>query len=150
MEKKVYMVAGLALLIVALASFGVHARGMTGKSQSLSCHRTDLVGAIVKNSRGDVSGIVNRVEDDGGQSFAIINHGSDSYGEEGRYTPVPVGALEIAKSSKEQSNHLKTVVLSKTEKQMEAAPFWELTKMNDPKYLAKIDKFFRVQPLLCG
>ena len=60
MEKKVYMVVALALLVVALASFGVYARGMMGKSQSLSCERADLDGAIVKNSRGDVIGIVSR------------------------------------------------------------------------------------------
>ncbi len=151
MVRKVYMVAGLALLIVALASFGVYARGMKGKSQSLSCDRTDLVGAIVKDSRGDVIGAVNSVEDDGGQSFAIINHGPESYyGEGGGYTPVPVGALKIAKSDKEQFNHMKTVVLNKTEKQLEAAPSWDLTKMNNHKYEAKIDKYFGAQPSVCG
>ena len=151
MGKKVYMVAGLALLIVALASFGVYARGMMGKSQSLSCDRTNLVGAIVKNSRGDAIGIVSRVEDDGGQSFAIINHGPDSYyGEGGGYTPVPVGALKIAKSSQTESNHMMTVVLNKTEKQLEAAPSWDPKKMSDPKYEAKIDKVFGAQPSVCG
>ncbi len=150
MERKVYMVAGLALLIVALASFGVYARGMTGKSQSLSCDRTNLVGAVVKNSKGDVIGFVDRVEDDGGQSFAIINHGPDSYyGVGGGFTPVPVGALKIAKPSKEQ-DHMTTVILNKTEKQLEAAPFWDPTKMNDRKYEAKIDKFFGAQASLCG
>ncbi len=151
MGKKPYILAALALLIVALASFGVYARGITGKSQSLSCDRSDLVGAIVKNPSGDVIGIVNRVEDDGGQSFAIINHGPDSlYGEGGRFTPVPVGALKIAKSSQEQSNHLMTVVLNETEKRLEAAPFWDPMKMNDRKYDAKIDKFFGAQPSVCA
>ena len=101
MERKVYMVAGLAFLVVALASFGVYARGMMGKSQSLSCDRADLLGTLVKDSRGDLIGIVYRVENDGGQSFAIINHGlNPEYGEWVRYTPVPVGALKIAKFSK--------------------------------------------------
>jgi len=151
MEKKVYMVAALALLAVALVSFGVYARDMTGKSHSLSCNRTDLVGAIVKNSRGDVIGIVYSVEDDGGQSFAILNHGPDSYyGKGGGFTPVPIGALKIAESSQEQSNHLMTVVLNKTEKQLEAAPFWDPTKMNDHNYQARIDRFFGAHPSVCA
>ena len=151
MEKKVYIVTVLAVLVLALASFGVYAGDMNGKSQSLSCERTDLVGAIVKNSRGDVIGIVNRVEDSGGQSFAIINHGADSYyGEGGGYTPVPVGALKMEASSQEKPNNPMTVVLNKSEKQLEAAPFWDPTKMNDPQYEAKIDKFYGAQPSVCG
>lgn len=151
MERKVYMVAVMAVLVVALASFGAYARDMMGKSQSLTCNRTDLAGAIVKNSRGDLIGIVSRVEDDGGQSFAVIVHGTDSYyGIGGGYTAVPGGALKIEKSSQEQSNHLMAVILNKTEKQLEAAPFYDPTKMNDHKYEAKIDKFFGVQPSVCG
>ena len=150
MEKKVYIPA-LVLLIVALASFGLYAWGMIGKSQSLSCDRTDLVGAIVKNSRGDVIGIVNRVEDDGGQSFAVITHGPDSYyGDGGGFTPVPVEALKIAKTDQEKYNHLKTVVLNKTEKQLEAAPFYNPTKMNHRKYEVKIDRFFGARPSACA
>jgi len=161
MEKKVYVPVGLALLVVAVAFFGVYSTGRMEKSQSLSCYRTDLIGAFVKNSTGDVIGIVNRVVDHGGQSFAIINHGSQSfaivnhgpessYGEGGRYTPVPVGALKIAEFSTEQSQQLKTVFLNKTEKQLEAAPFWDPTKMDDPTYETGIGRFFGVQPVLCG
>ncbi len=150
METKIYMVAALAFLVVALVSFGVYARDMKGKSQSLSCDRTDLVGAIVKNSKGDAIGIVTKVEDDGGQSFAIINHGPDSYyGDGGGFTPVPIRALKVANPSQEQSD-MTVVVLNKTEKQLEAAPPWDPTKMNNHKYEAKIDRFFRAQPSLCG
>ncbi len=155
MEKKAYMVVGLALLIVALASFGAYARGMTGKShmtgksQPLACSRTDLVGAVVKSPKGDVIGIVDRIEDDGGQSFAIINHGPDSlYGEGGGFAAVPISALKIEKSS--SKDQLTTVVLKKSEKQLESGPFWDPTKMNDRKYDAKIDKFFGAHPSLCG
>lgn len=150
MEKKLYLIGAL-VLVVAFASIGAYAQDMIGKRQPLSCDRNDLLGAIVKNSKGDVIGIVNRIEDEGGQSFAIINHGPDSYyGDGGGYTPVPVGALKIAKPSEEQSNQVMTVVLNKTEKQLEAAPFWDLTRMNDRKYEAKIDRFFGVQPKVCA
>ncbi len=151
MDKKVYMVVALAILAVALVSFGAYARDTMGKSQSQICNRTDLTGAIVKNSRGDVIGTVYSVEDDAGQSFAIINHGSDSYyGDGGGFTPVPVGALKSAKSSQEESNHLMTVVLNKTEKQLEAAPVWDPTKMSDHNYDARIDRFFGAKPSACA
>jgi hypothetical protein len=151
MGKRVYMVAASALLVAALASFEVSAQDMWGKGQSLSCSRPALLAAIVKNSRGHVIGIVKSVENVGGQTFVIINHGPDSYyGEGGGYTPVPIGVLKVAMSSQAQSNHLMTLVLNKTEKQMEAAPFWDPTRMNDRKYEAKIDKFFGAQPSFCG
>ncbi len=150
MEKKLYFAGALGLLVIALAFTGVYATDIMQKGQSLSCDRNDLVGAIVKDSKGDVIGIVNSIEDDGGQSFAIINHGPDSYyGEGGGYTPVPVGALKNAESSQQLSGAT-TVVLNKTEKQLEAAPFWDPARMNNRKYEAKIDRFFKVQPMVCG
>ena len=149
MRNKLYMVAGLAILVVAFASFGVYARSMTGKSQSLSCDRADLLGTLVKDSTGHVIGFVYRVENDGGQSFAIINHEVNPYyGEWEKYTPVPVGALKIATFSKKESN-LMTVVLNKTEKQLETAPVWDPTKMTDHEFQAKIDKYFEALPSLC-
>ena len=112
-------------------------------------YRVDLLGTLVKDSRGDLIGIVYRVENDGGQSFAIINHEVDPYyGEWVRYTPVPIGALKIAEFSK-SNPLLMTVVLNKTEKQLEAAPFWDPKKMNDHKLQATIDKYFGAQPSLC-
>ncbi len=149
--RRIYMVATLAVLVVALASFGAYARDKMGKSQVMSCDRTDLLGAVVKDPKGDVIGIVTRVEDDGGQSFAIINHGPYSYyGEGGGFTAVPVRALKIAKSGRGQSDKLTTVVLNKTEKNLESAPFWDPTRMNDRKYEAKIDKYFGAQASVCG
>ena len=151
METKPYMVAGLALLVVALASFGVlYVRGMMGKSQSLSCDGTDLLGTLVKDSRGNLIGFVYRVENDGGQTFAIINHEVNPYyGEWEEYTPVPVGALKIARFSKGEPATLMTVVLNKTEKQLEAAPSWDPVKMKDQTFEAKINKYFGAQPSIC-
>jgi hypothetical protein len=122
---------------------------MAGKNQSLSCDRTDLLGTLVKDSRGHVIGFGYRVETDGNQSFAIINHELNPYyGEWEKYTPVPVGALKIAKFSKNEPN-LMTVVPNKTEKQMEAAPVWDPAKMNDHTFQVKIDKYFGARPSLC-
>ncbi len=141
MGKKAYLVGVLALLILALVPFGLYARSTAGESQSLNCNEFDLFGAIVKNSRGEVIGIVNRVENDTGQSFAIIAHGDEAfYGEWSGYTPVPVTALKIVKPGR-----MGTVVLNRTEKQLKAAPGWDLMTMNDPKYEAKIDKYFGVK-----
>jgi hypothetical protein len=151
MERRVIVPLLLGLLVIAVAFFGLYSTGTMEKDQSLSCDRTDLVGAFVKNSRGDVIGVVSRVEDFGDQSFAIINHGSESsYGEGGRYTPVPVGALKIPEARMDQSDQMKTVVLNRTERALEAAPSWDPTKMDDPTYEARIAGFFGVQPVLCG
>ena len=151
METRTIVPVILGVLIVAVAAFGLYYTGTMEKDQSLSCDRTDLVGAFVKNSRGEVIGFVSRVEDFGNQSFAIVNHGSESsYGEGGRYTPVPVGALKVPEPGMEQSEQLKTVVLNRTERALEAAPYWDPGKMDDPTYEARIAGFFGVQPVLCG
>jgi hypothetical protein len=150
MDKKVYRVIALAFVVIALASFGVYARSMLGESQSLSCDRTDLIGAVVKNSKGDVIGIVNNVEDYGGQSFAIIKHSESHFDEGGMYTPVPAGALKIAESDQEKYSHLKTVILNRTEKELEASPSWDPAKMNDRKYQALIGVYFGTPPSLCS
>jgi len=148
MKNKVYVMAGLVILVVALASFGVYARGMTGRNQSLSCDRADLLGTLVKDSRGHVIGFVYRVEKDGDQSFAIINHEVNPYyGEWEAYTPVPVGALKTATFSK--SDPFITVAINKTEKQLEAAPAWDPAKMKDQTFQAKIDKYFGARPSFC-
>jgi len=151
METRTIVPIILGVLIIAVAAFGLYYTGTMEKDQSLSCDRTDLVGAFVENSRGEVIGFVSRIEDFGNQSFAIINHGSESsYGEGGRYTPVPVGALKIAEPGVVQPDQSKTVVLNRSEKYLETAPYWDPTKMDDPVYESRITGFFGVQPVLCG
>jgi hypothetical protein len=151
MEKNVYVPILIGVFVVAVAFFGLYYTNLQENEQPLSCNRSDLIGAFVKNSRGDVIGVVNSVEDHGGQSFAIINHGSEStYGEGGRYTPVPVGALRLEDSGAHPSEQLKTVVLNRTMRELEAAPYWDPTKIDDPTYEARIERFFGVQPVLCG
>lgn len=155
--EKTYMVFGLAVLAVALAFTGAQATnfGASGSSvlqpnSSMGCNTADLAGAIVKNSRGDVIGIVNRVENDGGQAFAIVNHGPDSYyGDGGGFTPVPLNALKNEGTDPKLENAT-IVVLNKTEKQLEAAPAWDPTKMDSRQYEARIDSFYGVQPTFCS
>ena len=148
METRIYMIAGSALLVVALASFGVYARDMAGKTPQ-SCALIDQSKTIlVKDSTGQLIGFVYRVEKDGDQSFAIVNHDlNPEYGEWSEYTPVPVGALHIARFSR--SDPIMILVINKTEKQLEAAPSWHPTKMKDSEYAAGIDKYFGVRPSLC-
>ena len=151
MEKKIYILVGLTVLVFGFVFMGEYFTDWLENSQIPRCNRTDLVGALVKNSRGDVIGIVTSVADHGGQSYAILKHGSESYyGDGGRFTPVPIGALEIAESGTEQSDPLKTAFLYKREKRLEAAPFWDPSRMDDPSYEAAIDKHYRVHPVLCG
>ncbi len=147
MEKKAYTAAGFALLVVALTSFWAWA--MMG-SQSLSCDRDELLGTLVKDSRGNVIGFVYKVENYGGQTFAIVNHEVNPYyGEWEKYTPVPVGALKITRFSREEPADLMTVVLNKTEKQLDAAPTWDPAKMKNKAFEARIDNYFGAKPSLC-
>ncbi len=147
MERKTYLAAGFALIVVALTSYWAWA--MIG-SQSLSCDRDELLGTLVKDSRGSVIGFVYRVENDGGQTFAIINHEVNPYyGEWEKYTPVPVGALKIARFSKQEPETLMAVVLNKTERQLEAAPTWDPAKMKEKTFEARIDHYFGAKPSLC-
>ena len=151
MGKDRYVVFVLVLSVVVVFAYGVYYMGREEEIEDLACDRVDLTGAFVKNLSGDMIGIVNRVEDYGGESFAIINHWpAPTYGEEGRFTPVPVEALKIEQSSLEQSNQLKAVVFNRSAGLLEAAPPWDLTKMDDPNYEARIDRFFNVLPMLCG
>ena len=151
MEKKIYQMAILALLVMAFASFGAYAQDLNTKNESPSCNRTDLVGALVRNPNGNLIGVVDEVKDADGQSFAIIDHGPETvFGEADYATPVPVAALKISESRSEQSDQPATVILDKTEKQLEAAPSWDPDKMANRLYEARIDDFYGIQPTYCG
>ncbi len=57
--------------------------------------------------------------------------------------------MKITRFSKDEPETLMTAVLSKTEKQLEAAPAWDPARMKDQTFEAKIDKYFGAKPSLC-
>jgi hypothetical protein len=107
----------------------------------------DLVGAFVRDSQCNIVGLVNELLiDSSGHTIAIINHGDyDKYGEGGRYTLVPLEALQIAEAS--PSDLEKVIVsLNMTEDQLEAAPFFDPTRTDDRQYAGQVYTHFGLQP----
>ncbi len=104
----------------------------------------DLIGTPVRDSSGEVIGLTNSlVLDLKGHAFAIINHGSyEEYGEGGRFTPVPLEALQVSRSISGDNY----ITLAMNEKELESAPFFDPTETQDRQYEANIYRYFGIQP----
>ena len=140
---KIYWL-GLVLLLSLGLVYGVHARSHMGKSGFMTFSTFDLIGAPVKNQRGELLGLVSWVEvDSAGDAIAIVNHGPDAYyGDGGGYTPVPIKALRISEPA---AGHL-TVVLNSNEKKLESAPAYDPTRGHDRQYETQVYRFYGLQP----
>lgn len=105
----------------------------------------DLIGAAVNNPQGELLGLVSGLQiDSGGRAFAIINHGSDEiYGPGGRFTLVPVEALNISESS---ADFELVAVLDMNQEQLAAAPFYNPARTDERGYLAGIYRHYGLQP----
>ncbi len=116
----------------------------TEKSEFLLVNGMDLIGAPVKDSQGELLGLISMIEiDSQGHAFAVINHGSyEYYGEGGGFTPVPFEALQISKPELGQM----TVALNMDERQLEAAPFYDPSVTDSRQYEASIYRFYGIQP----
>ncbi len=116
----------------------------TQKSEFLLVNSSDLIGASVKDSKGELLGLISMIEiDSQGHAFAVINHGSyEYYGEGGGFTPVPFEALQISKPELGQM----TVALNMDERQLEAAPFYDPSVTDSRQYEANIYRFYGIQP----
>jgi len=69
------------------------------KGEFLLVDSVDLIGAPVKDSKGELLGLISMFQiDSQGHAFAVINHGSyEYYGEGGGFTTVPFEVLQISK-----------------------------------------------------
>ncbi len=145
---KIFLVAFVMLLSVSFVALSSYAKGIkssAGKGGFLTFDSSDLIGAPVKNSHGQFLGLISEVLIDnmGHAEFAVINHGSyEKYGSSGRFTPVPIAALKISET---RSGQFK-VVLNSSEAKLEAAPFLDPTKTDNPQYEADIYRYYGIQP----
>ena len=141
---KIYFAALVALLSVGLVASASYAKSPMGKSGFMTFNSFDLIGVPVKNAQGRFLGLVNGVMiASDGQAFAIVNHGDyDLYGEGGVNTPVPIAALRIS----ETKGGKEMIVLNTDTEHMDFAPYLDLTKSNDRRYEANVDRYFGVQP----
>jgi sporulation protein YlmC with PRC-barrel domain len=118
--------------------------GTAGKSKLMELNSLNLIGASVKDSHGELMGIVNEVMvDSGGHAFAVINHGDyDLYGEGGVNTPVPFQELRISHAKGGQY----TVVLKTDMEHLDFAPYLDPLKTNNRQYEASIYEYYGIQP----
>jgi len=105
---------------------------------------SDLIGAPVKDSHGELMGVVDEVRvDSGGHAFAVVNHGDyDLYGEGGVDTPIPFEELQISKTKAAQD----TVVLKTDMEHLDFAPYPNPLKKETRQDEANIYEYYGIQP----
>ena len=129
----------LGAAYTASDSFGT---GSTGKSGFITF---DMYGVPLKNAHGEFLGSISDIVLDKGDlhAFALINIGSrGEYGESGGLTPVPMVALKISQMKSGRLN----IVLNDTEANLEDAPHFDATKIDNPQYEAEIYRYYGIQP----
>jgi hypothetical protein len=105
---------------------------------------SDLIGAPVKDSHGELMGIVNEVMvDSGGHAFAVINHGDYNLtGPGGINTPVPFEELRISQKKGGQD----TIVLKTDMEHLDFAPYLDPLQTYGRQYEANIYEYYGIQP----
>jgi len=129
----------LGAAYTASNSFGTDS---TGKSGFITF---DMYGVPLKNAHGEFLGSISDIVLDKGDlhAFALINIGSrGEYGESGGLTPVPMVALKISQMKSGRLN----IVLNDTEANLEDAPHFDATKIDNPQYEAEIYRYYGIQP----
>jgi len=101
----------------------------------------DMFGVPVESPDGEFLGSFRNLllsERNYDDAFAIINIGSSR----SRLIPVPMTALEISET---QSGKL-DIVLNSTEAELEVAPLFDATKIDNPRYETHIYGYYGIQP----
>jgi hypothetical protein len=144
MNKTLFMLALVSFLSLGLVASSSYASGTMGRSGFMMFNSSDLVGAPVKDSHGELMGIVNEVMvDSGGHLFVIVNHGDyDMTGPGGINTPVPFQELRIYRAKTGQD----TVVLKTDMEHLDFAPYLDPFKMDSRQYEANIYEYYGIAP----
>jgi hypothetical protein len=101
----------------------------------------DMFGVPIESPDGELLGSVRNLllnERNYDDAFAVINIG----GSRGRLIPIPVTALEISETQSGKFD----IVLNSTKAELEAAPLFSATKIDNPQYDTHIYIYFGVQP----
>ena len=105
-----------------------------------------VISTIVKDPYGKALGVIDRVftaKTDNGKFAIVLYRTHDKYGNaERRFIAVPVKALKI---SEMKSNGV-IVVLNRTEKKLDAAPFFDPARIENQRYDANVYRFYGLQP----
>jgi sporulation protein YlmC with PRC-barrel domain len=144
MKKTVLMMALVSFLSLGLLVSGSYAAGRTAKSGFMMFNSRDLIGAPVRDSHGELMGVVNEVMlDSEGHALAVLNHGDyDLAGSAGVNTPVPFEELRIS-----QTKAGKEIVALKTDMEhLDFAPYLDPFRMDSRQYEASIYEYYGISP----
>ena len=144
MKRTVFMLALVSLFSVALVASSSYAAGTAGRSGFMMFNSSDLIGAPVKDSHGELMAVVQEVRvDSGGHAFVVVNHGDyDLYGEGGVDNPIPFEELQISKTKTGQEK----VILKTDMEHLDFAPYLNPAKRFDRQDEANIYEYYGIQP----
>jgi hypothetical protein len=144
MNKTMLMLALFSSISLGLIASNPSAAATRGRSGFMVFNSYDLIGAPVKDSHGELMGIVQEVMvDSGGRAFAIVNHGDyDLYGVSGVNTPIPFQELQISQTKGDKD----TVVLKTDMEHLDFAPYLGPTGRFNRKSEANIYEYYGIQP----
>ena len=144
MKRTLSLFALVLLMSLGLAASNSFASGTPGKAGFMMMNSSNLVGAPVRDSHGELVGIVNGVIiDSAGYAFALINHGDyDLAGESGINTPVPFQELQIFRAKGGQDS----VVLKTDMEHLDFAPYFDPLKRATRHDEANIYEYYGIEP----
>jgi ribosomal 30S subunit maturation factor RimM len=144
MNKTLFMLALVSLFSVALVAASSYAAGTAGRSGFMMFNSSDLIGAPVKDSHGELMAVVQEVRvDSGGHAFVVVNHGDyDLCGEGGVDNPIPFEELQVSKTKAGQEK----VILKTDMEHLDFAPYLNPAKRFDRQYEASIYEYYGIQP----
>jgi sporulation protein YlmC with PRC-barrel domain len=147
MNKAISMIALAALLSLGLITSNSHASGRTGKSGFKMLDSSNLIGATVKDSRGEFVGVVNGVTvDSGGHASVIVNHWDfDLIGPMSLDTPVSFQELRIYQG---KTGH-NTVVFKTEMEHLGFAPYNPF-QTNSRQHEYSVSRYYGIQPHWTG
>jgi len=105
----------------------------------------NMCGVPLKNADGEFLGSISDIVLDKRDlhAFALVNIGShEEYGESEGLTLIPMVVLKISEMKSGRLN----VVLNSTETNLEYAPDFDATKIDNPQYETEIYRYYGVQP----
>jgi sporulation protein YlmC with PRC-barrel domain len=144
MNKTLFMVALVSFLSLGLLASNSYAAGTMGRSGFMMFNSSDLIGAPVRDSHGELMAVVQEVRvDSGGHAFAVVNHGDyDLAGSGGINTPVPFEELLISQAKAGQD----TVVLKTDMEHLDFAPYFNPIKKASRQDEANIYEYYGIRP----
>ncbi len=146
MNKKILMLALVSVLSLVLPARNSDAAGTRRGARFMLFNSSDLIGAPVRDSHGEIGFVDEVMVDTGGNALAVIYHAyrpdADPFAYGGGVnTPVPFQELTISKAKGEKE----TVVLKTDLEHLDLAPYLDPFKVKDRQFEASIYEYYGIQ-----